>query len=43
MRVSIHKNRFFFAIIPTINIYKSWWLVELNWINITINIKIINK
>ena len=40
MKASIHKNRFFFAITPSVNIYKSWWLVEFNWFNITINIKI---
>jgi hypothetical protein len=38
MKISIHKNRFYFALIPSINIY-TWWLIELSWLNITINIK----
>ena len=38
MKISIQKNRFYFALIPSINIY-TWWLIELSWLNITINIK----
>lgn len=38
MKVSVHKNRFYFALIPCINIY-AWWLIELSWLNITVNIR----
>ena len=38
MKVSVFKNRFYFAVIPSINIY-AWWLLEISWLHITINIR----
>lgn len=39
MKVSVFKNRHFVAIIPSINIYSGWWLIEIIWLNFGINIK----
>lgn len=39
MKISVFKNRYFFALIPSINLYKGWWLIEISWLNFGINIK----
>jgi hypothetical protein len=40
MKISFFKNRFFFALTPSINIYKGGWLIEISWIYYSVNIKI---
>lgn len=39
MKVTFFKNRFFIAITPSINIY-SVWIIEISWLNYSINIKL---
>jgi len=41
MKINVFKNRHYIALIPSINIYAGWWLVEIAWLNVGINIKFI--
>ncbi len=42
MKITTFKNRFFFAVLPCILVYKGGWLIEVSWLRYSINIKFIN-